>query len=333
MKYDDDFLQEISSQVDLVEYIGQTIDLHKRGKDYFANCPLHVDLTPSFSVNSEGNFYYCFSFGRGGSIINFLQEYEGMSFDQAIGKACKLANMDLSTMCYSHTVSFLKKMRKLKQKRESSTHPILNEREFDKYEKAPIQEWLDEGIRQEEIDLFDVRVDKRSNRIVYPVRDLQGNLINVKGRTRFKDYKQMKLRKYINYFEIGDMDYIQGLNITLPYVQGKNEIILFESIKSVMKCMVWGYKNCASVEKHSITDEQLRLLVRLKVDVVFAYDSDVSYRSKDIVRSLNILKRFTNVYVMEDRNCLLGGIDSKNSPADCGRKVFEELYEKRRRVR
>ena len=97
--------------------------------------------------------------------------------------------------------------------------------------------------------------------------------------------------------------------------------------------MGWGYKNCASVEKHSITDEQLRLLVRLKVDVVFAYDSDISYRSKDIVNSLNTLKRFTNVYIIEDKTNLLGGITGKNSPADCGKEVFEELYNNKKRVR
>ena len=100
-----------------------------------------------------------------------------------------------------------------------------------------------------------------------------------------------------------------------------------------MKCFWWGYKNCASVEKHSVTDEQIRLLIRLKVNIVFAYDSDVSYRTKDIIESLTKLKRFTNVFIIEDKDMLLGGVEAKNSPADLGMQTFEKLYKKKRRVR
>lgn len=333
MEYDEDFLQEISSQVDLVDYIGQDIELHQKGKDFFGHCTKHLDRTASFSVNPSKNMYYCFSCGRGGSIIQYLQEYEGLSFDDAVEKTCRLANADISQMCYSPTVKLLKKIRKLRQKCVSTEHTILDETEYEKYKKLPINEWLDEGIRQKEIDMFDIRIDEKSNRIVYPVRDLQGRLINIKGRTRFEDYKAMHLMKYINYFPVGTMDYFQGLDVTLPYVKENNEIILFESIKSVMKCFGWGYKNCASVEKHSVTDEQIRLLIRLKVNIVFAYDSDVSYRTKDIIESLTKLKRFTNVFIIEDKDMLLGGVEAKNSPADLGMQTFEKLYKKKRRVR
>jgi DNA primase len=333
LQYDEDFLQEISSNVDLVDYIGQDIELKQKGKDYFGHCTKHLDRTASFSVNPSKNMYYCFSCGRGGSIIQYLQEYEGLSFDDAVEKTCRLANADISQMCYSPTVKLLKKIRKLRQKYVSTEHTILDETEYEKYKKLPINEWLDEGIRQKEIDMFDIRIDEKSNRIVYPVRDLQGRLINIKGRTRFEDYKAMHLMKYINYFPVGTMDYFQGLDVTLPYVKENNEIILFESIKSVMKCFGWGYKNCASVEKHSVTDEQIRLLIRLKVNIVFAYDSDVSYRTKDIIESLTKLKRFTNVFIIEDKDMLLGGVEAKNSPADLGMQTFEKLYKKKRRVR
>lgn len=333
MQYDEDFLQEISSNVDLVDYIGQDIELKQKGKDYFGHCTKHLDRTASFSVNPSKNMYYCFSCGRGGSVIQYLQEYEGLSFDDAVEKTCRLANADISQMCYSPTVKLLKKIRKLRQKCVSTEHTILDETEYEKYKKLPINEWLDEGIRQKEIDMFDIRIDEKSNRIVYPVRDLQWRLINIKGRTRFEDYKAMHLMKYINYFPVGTMDYFQGLNVTLPYVKENNEIILFESIKSVMKCFGWGYKNCASVEKHSVTDEQIRLLIRLKVNVVFAYDSDVSYRTKDIIGSLTKLKRFTNVFIIEDKDSLLGGVEARNSPADLGMQTFEKLYKKKRRVR
>lgn len=333
MEYDEDFLNSIAEKVDLVDYIGQKTELEKRGKDYFCRCSKHIDQTPSFSITPEKNMYYCFSCGRGGGIIQYLQDYEGLSFDEAVQKACRLANADLSSMCYSPTVKFLKKIRKLRKKLIPFEHKILEEKEYEKYSKEPVAEWLNEGIRQKEIDLFDIRIDKRSNRIVYPVRDIDGRLLNVKGRTRYADYKTMGLMKYINYYPIGVMDYIQGLNVTLPYVKAKNEIIIFESLKSVMKCFGWGYRNCGSAEKHSLTMEQVRLLIRLQVDVTFAYDSDVSYKTKDIVESINLLKRFTNVYVIEDPDGLLGGAEAKNSPADEGLQIFEKLYQNKRRIR
>lgn len=333
MEYDEDFLRSISEKVDLAEYIGRTTELEKKGKDYFCRCSKHVDKTPSFSITPEKNSFYCFSCGRGGGIIQYLQDYEGLNFDDAVRKTCELAKTDLSTMCYSPTVRFLKTVRKLKSRNVPVEHRILDESEYEKYSKEPVQEWMQEGIRQREIGLFDIRIDHRSNRIVYPVRDIDGNLINVKGRTRFKDYKEMGLMKYINYYPIGTMDYIQGLNITLPYIKERNEIILFESLKSVMKCYGWSYKNCGSAEKHTLTPEQIRLLIRLKVDITFAYDSDVSYLSKDALGTIRTLKRFTNVYVIEDPDNLLGGTEGKNSPADKGLQVFERLYQNKRRVR
>ena len=333
MEYDDEFLQEISAKVDLAEYIGQSTDVIKRGKEYFCRCSKHIDKTPSLSITPEKNVFYCFGCGRGGGIIQYLQEYEGLSFEESVAKTCKLSNTDISTMCCSPTVKFFKKMRQLKKKIMPVAHTILDESEYEKFSKETITEWIDEGIRQREMDLFDIRIDRRSNRIVYPVRDISGRLINIKGRTRFQDYKIMGLMKYINYFPIGTMDYLQGLDITLPYVQEKNEIIIFESIKSVMKCFGWSYKNSASAEKHSLTMEQIRLLIRLKVNVVFAYDSDVSYASKDIVETIKILKKFTNVYIIEDPDGYLGGKEGKNSPADMGLQIFEKLYANKRRVR
>lgn len=332
MEYDDEYLSEVNENVDLLEYVSSTYNLKQKGKDYFMSCPLHFDKTPSMSITPSRNCFYCHSCGVGGGIIGWLMHIENMKFYDAVEKASQLANMDMSTMCQSMTVKLLRKLRKLKQTGKLERHVILEEAKFSKYRLGKVTEWLVEGIRQSEMDLFEIRIDDRSNRIVYPVRDIEHNLINIKGRTRYSNYKEMGLMKYINYFSVGEMDYLQSLYITLPYVKKAGEIILFESIKSVMKAYGWGYKNTASVENHSLTDEQIRLLIRLHVDVVIAYDSDVSYRSKNIVKAINKLKRFTNVYVIEDKYSLLGGAEAKNSPVDCGFDTFVKLYEKKRRI-
>ena len=128
------------------------------------------------------------------------------------------------------------------------------------------------------------------------------------------------------------MDYFQGLNITLPYIKEENEVIIFESVKSVMKAYAWGYKNCVSAEKHTLTAEQISLLIKLGVDVVFAYDSDVNYKDKDVAKNINMLRRITNVYLIHDYDNLLGGVSTKNAPVDCGLDIWEELCSEKRKV-
>lgn len=331
--YDDDMLQQINENADLFEYVSQFIEMEQRGNDYFGHCPLHIDNTPSFSITPAKNSYYCFSCGKSGGIIGYLMDYEGLPFEKAVKKAAGLADMDLSKMCKSHTVSFLKKLRTYALKPNTEfQHDILDISELDKYKKEPIWEWIDEGIEPEVMDLFGIMADTKQNRIIYPVYDIDSNLINIKARTRYANYKKMKIPKYINYYPVGVMDYFQSLNMTLPYIKEKNEVIIFESIKSVMKMYGWGYKNCVSAEKHTLTKEQENLLVKLKVNIVFAYDSDVSYRQKDVRKTLEKLKRVTNVYIIEDKYKLLGGTETKNSPADCGKEIWDELYETRKKV-
>ena len=99
-----------------------------------------------------------------------------------------------------------------------------------------------------------------------------------------------------------------------------------------MKAYGWGYKNCASAEKHTLTPEQIQLLVKLNVNIVFAYDSDVSYNANDVKHDIDILRRITNVYEIHDTYGYLGGQEAKNSPVDCGKEVWEDLYSNKRKV-
>lgn len=335
MKYDEETLKQINDNADLIAYAERTMELKKKSDTYFTHCPFHEDKTPSLAFNPTNNYYHCFSCGKSGRMIGFLMDFEGLPFEQAVGKAAKLANVDIKDICQSDTIIFLKQWRNLKKTKENQNvhiHPILPQNTMDSFSKTVIQEWADEGIKQEVMDTFGVRVDDISNRIVYPVCDINGNLINVKGRTRYENFKKLKLPKYINYYTVGTMDYFQGLNITLPYVKENNEIIIFESVKSVMKAYGWGFCNCVSAETHSLTKEQISLLVKLRTNIVLAYDTDVDYKTKDVQKSINMLRKVTNVFVIQDPKRLLGGAETKNAPVDCGQEIWEELYTNKRKV-
>lgn len=328
--YDEDMLEEINNNVDLLDYIGDDIELKQRGRDYFGRCTLHIDRTPSFSITPSKNRFYCFSCGAGGGIIQYLITYEKLSFDEAVAKASRLANVDLKTMCQSETVKLNKSIRKIQSNNseDGATRRHLDKNELFKYQDTNITDWIKEGISTETLKTFEVRIDTRGNRIVYPVYDIDGNLINIKGRTLCKDYKLFGIQKYINYYPVGTVDYFQGMNITFQYIKESGEIKIFESIKSVMKLFTWGIKDSASAEKHTLTPAQIKILISTREikSVVFCYDSDVSYQERKVKENIDLLKHFLNVYVIIDRENLLGGVEAKNAPVDLGRDIWESLY-------
>lgn len=78
------FLDDLLDRVDIVEVIDRRVKLKKTGKNYSACCPFHDEKTPSFSVNPDKQFYYCFGCGAGGNALTFMMEYENIEFPQAV---------------------------------------------------------------------------------------------------------------------------------------------------------------------------------------------------------------------------------------------------------
>jgi len=331
-KYDPDFIKQVVGTVDLLDYAETEYPFKKRGQEFYTHCPLHIDKTPSLAIDPRTGQFHCLSCGIGGTIIQWLQKVENLDYDEAVKKAAILAKLDVQKACQSPTVIFNKQLRSGRTKADASERKILEYSEYSKFSKEFPQEWIDEGISVEAMKLFDIRIDEETNRIVYPVRDTNGNLINIKGRTRNPEYKKLGIPKYVFYYSLGTMDYLQCLETTLPYIKEKKEVIIFEGIKSVMKAFGYGTKNCVSAEKHSLTDEQIRLLIKLGFDVVFCYDSDVPYSDKKIQENIKMLQHFVNVYIVEDKDNLLGGAEAKNAPVDCGKDVWLKLYADKKKV-
>ena len=334
MTYDEEVINQIVENIDLLEYVGESIDLTTRGSDYFGRCPLHIDKTPSFSVTPSKNRFFCFGCGRGGTIIQYLVEYEGLKYSDAVQKAAQLSNVDLRSMCQSQTVQYNKSLKRIRmQSQPTVTHKILDKTLYNKFKKEAAPEWMNEGIKKDIMDLFEVRIDTGANRIVYPVYDNQGNFINVKGRTRYADYKKLGISKYINYYPVGVLDYFQGLTVNRSPIEQTHELLIFEGIKSVMKLRGFGKMNAVSAEKHDLTKEQIAWIIQSNVrNVVLCYDSDVSYSEQAVKKNLSVLRRYVNLYIVTDPKELLGGAEAKNSPVDKGIDIWNELYSNRRRI-
>lgn len=78
------FLDDLLDRLDIVDVVDRRVKLKKTGKNYSARCPFHDEKTPSFSVNPEKQFYYCFGCGAGGNALGFVMDYENLDFLQTV---------------------------------------------------------------------------------------------------------------------------------------------------------------------------------------------------------------------------------------------------------
>ena len=324
-EFDRDRLQEIDRSVNLYEYASKQLPFQWRGHNWWTNCPsgTHQDDNASLAIDPQQNMFKCFACGAGGGIINWLRFYEGLGFKEAVEKAERLAGLGDSPRCVSQTMLFNKSLAPRPQK--IVARQPLNPAEYNRYEQELPQEWLDEGISPAAMNRYYVRIDTEKNRIVYPVFDSAGHFINIKGRTRYKSFKELKIPKYINYFKVWKLDYFQGWGQAQDSIKEKGEVIIFEGIKSCMKAFDYGYLNTVSAETHEINDDQVALLIKLGQNVVIAFDSDVNPWK---VKGLDKLKRFLNVYLIDGR----GKLGEKASPVDQGKELWESLYQQRIKI-
>lgn len=79
-----DTIEEVKQRVDIIDVVSDYVVLRKRGKDYFGLCPFHDEKSPSFSVSSNKQVYYCFGCGMGGNVFKFLMELNKGSFSDVV---------------------------------------------------------------------------------------------------------------------------------------------------------------------------------------------------------------------------------------------------------
>lgn len=332
IRYDYDQLNELCAKIDLLEYAERSYEFRRRGDKYFCSCPKHSDSDPSLCISPDVNLFFCFSCGRKGNLINWLMEFEDLSFYQAVEKVANLTGEDINEYVESETVNFYKQLEKIysTKQRDSPDRIVLDiDKDYKQRFKneMPI-EWIEEGISAETMKKYEIMVDPVSNRIVYPVYDRDFRLIGIKGRTRFKNFKDLKIMKYMNYTRVGILDYFTGMKQAADYIDETKEVIIVEGLKSVMKLDQWGFHNVVSAETSTLNDYQIELLIRMQVKkVVVAFDKDVPL--KKIRECTGLLGRFTNCYAVIDKWKLL---KEKDSPPDQGREVWMKLYERKVRL-
>lgn len=333
MKYSQEKLNELAEKIDIVELIGQTEELHRKGQNYFCCCPFHKnDDTPSLCIYPETNKWYCFGCGAGSSVYDWICKKYNLSFIESVDRVKDITGSSINMYEESESVNLLRKLKKIKQVKDDKVQRETLDFQadyLDKFSDEIPEEWLAEDMTEEALKTYNIRIDHNANRIVYPVFDSNNNFIGVKGRTRVKAYKELGLSKYMNYQKINTVDYFQGWQQALPEIKNRKSVIIFEGIKSCIKAWGWGIRNTIAAETSKLSDGQLKLLIKNGFPVVnLAFDSDI--KMSNIVRDpkIQMLKRFSNVYIITDTKGMLG---AKMSPVDKGEAVFRELY--RRKVK
>ena len=95
MRIPPELIDQVRSEVNILDVVSQKVQLHKSGKNWFGFCPFHPETTPSFSVNEQKQIFNCFSCHRGGNVFKFVMETEGLTFPEAFQKVAEMSGISL----------------------------------------------------------------------------------------------------------------------------------------------------------------------------------------------------------------------------------------------
>ena len=320
-------VSELIERIDIVDYISQFVELEERNGEWWGLSPFKDEKTPSFSVRREAGVFYDYSSGRSGGLYQFVRDYFHCSATEAIDKLAAYAGYsgDSTPSKRLSATSVAKRFQPARKQPKQAKGTVLPQDYMKRYERREdkLAAWISEGISPEVLDKWQVRYDSFSDRLVYPVRNPDGTIVNVGGRTLDPAWKEKGLRKYNYYFQFGTIQTIFGLAENRESILKSAEIILFEGCKSVLLADTWGVHNAGAILTSHLSQYQMQLLAQLGCSVVFALDKDVNILAD---KNIKRLKSYVNVAYLRDFDNLL---DEKDSPVDKGPEVFQKLYKKR----
>jgi DNA primase len=302
---------EIKSRLDIVEIIREYLPLKPAGMNFRANCPFHREKTPSFMVSPEKQIWHCFGCGKGGDVFSFVMEMEGISFVEALrmlapkaGVTLKKADPALSSQRnrlldaielagrYYH--KFLLEnpqaewARNYLKGRGLTTETIENWQigcspdSWDSLTKI----LLSKGFRENEIFLAGLSIksdrqpsfyDRFRGRIMFPINDVNGNMVGFSARINPQKEEIEKMGKYINSPQSMVYDkskIIFGLDKAKMAIKKEEFAVLVEGQMDVITAHQHGFTNVVASSGTALTAEQTALLKRYSKNIILAFDMD-----------------------------------------------------------
>jgi DNA primase len=309
--FSDDIISRVRDSVDIVDLVSGYVSLKKAGKNHTGLCPFHAEKTPSFSVNPDKQIFHCFGCGAGGDAFKFIELQEGLNFPEAVRKLAERAGIELPVDSrsrgqdrkYADEKAVLFKIvadaaayfqNELRAPGGSAARAYLKKRgvsdqivkefglgyarnEWDGLLKHLRQKGYHPG-QMERAGLVVKRsegeghYDRFRGRIIFPIRDISGNVIAFGGRVM-----DDALPKYLNSSETP----LYSKSNTLYCLDSAKEqgrklgyFVIVEGYLDAIACHQYGVRNAVATLGTALTEGHLRLMRRFADKLVLIFDPD-----------------------------------------------------------
>lgn len=315
---------KIINELDIVDFIGQDINLIKRGNNYVGICPFHEDTKPSYTVNRDKKYSKCFVCGSGGNVISYYQKRKNITYEEALKDLANEIGITYKTKVIEKTSNHI-----LLEDINDYYQVVLNLGEIGNevreylesrgYSKNDI-EYFKLGFAPKESDKLNTYLNSKlenglygqinierylnygsdiyRNRLMIPIFDDEGRIVGFSGRSLGNDTP-----KYLNSREdetFHKKNVLYNLNNAKRY--SNNEIILVEGFFDVFAMRKLGYNNVVAIMGTAFTSEHMTLLLdKYKYKkIVLSLDQDEPGQKTNLKIGEMLLKRgFNNIEVVK----------------------------------
>lgn len=322
MAFPDSFMQELLLRNDISEIASLYITLKRRGRNMVGLCPFHGEKTPSFNIYTESNSFYCFGCGVGGNVISFVMKIENLDFVEAVKFLAQRCGMEMpENSSYDDSLSKLR-MRIYEANREAARFfysslntpngkagldylhsRMLSDRTIRHFGLGFADDnWTslcthlkNKGFSENEIVSANLGLkrkngkgiyDRFTNRVMFPIIDLRGNVIAFGGRI-MTDQKP----KYLNTSDTPVFKKSENLfSLNNAKTSGQKTLILCEGYMDVIALNQAGFTNTVATLGTALTNEQAILMKRYADEVIICYDADGAGQ-KATARAIEILRK------------------------------------------
>ncbi len=303
MRIPRNFIDRLINRIDLVDLINSYISLRKAGINYKACCPFHNEKTPSFTVNAEKQFYYCFGCGVHGTAITFLIDYKHLNFVEAVHELASRLGIEMEYEQGSSVKSYEELYQLMIEASKFFKQQLRNSTKAINYLKArgltgEIARDFGLGYAPAEWDMLlktlgttpekrtnllktglikqndsGHRYDRFRDRVMFPILDKRGRIIAFGGRTINQNKHEPK---YINSPEtelFKKRHELYGWYLANKLHSLKN-IIVVEGYMDVIALAQAGIKNVIAALGTTITEDHIKILFSRVSEIIFSFDGD-----------------------------------------------------------
>lgn len=294
-------LNEFIEKIPIHDLINRYIKLKKISRLYWGLCPFHSEATPSFVVNNDKKFFYCFGCGIGGNCINFVMKYKDVSLPLALEEISTIYNLPIQHFSSLDTViknqQYEKKIIDFFQDYTKICHQKLminNEalkylygrgvnldfiRSFNiGYDDGNINDLIDLGYTISEMQEYGILSNedwnsKFHNRIILPITNIQGEIISISGRTLSTNKNVVKyLHSIENSIFYKKTTFFNYHNVYKKY----DSVYIVEGFFDMFSCINNNIHNVIACLGSNISDEQVFFLQKNHKNIYLLLDGDTA---------------------------------------------------------